>query len=236
MKRTTKYFKEVSNALATAKADEVEVKNSSSINRREYIKNEATSIQKELTTEYKKLCSHIKKSSKVLEEEVQNLPKVEQERIQKEIKSALRKIENVGEELDEPCLQTYLGLSNETLFWIYETAYNSYQNNRHEEAQDLFFLLVLFNPMVRDYWMALGHAYNARCFYDKAQEAFSLASFLDPEYAPSRYQSAQLYLEAGAFEDALAELAVLEEILNKEEDPSLRAQFEKLRTRARNKS
>ncbi len=237
MKKHTQRFRKVAVAVAEAKADELEVKQGLPMNREEYIKIEAKAIQESMFFEYEKLCDHMEKSSAVLEEALQKLPPVEKEKMRDDLVSAWSKLGTIDEDsaLQKDSLQAFLGLSNQVLLWIYQVAHNSFKENRHEEAQDLFFILVLLNPMVRDYWVALGYAYQARDLQERALESFSLASLLDPEHAVSRYQSAKIYLSQGEFHDALAELEVLEEIIHKQHLDFLRPHFETLQMQARNR-
>jgi tetratricopeptide (TPR) repeat protein len=238
MKKITKCLTKVALQVAEAKADEIEVRQGLPINRDEYVKNEALAVKDEMLAGYKQLQSQMRNTSIFLQEELQKLPVVEKNRLEEELKEAVSVLSGGDTEgvLQKESLQAFLSLSNPTLLWMYQLARECFEEEKHQEAQDIFFLLVLLNPMVRDYWMALGFAYEARCLYDNALEAFSFASLLDPEHAPSRYQSASVYLLQGEFEDALAELEVLDEIIDKQNLTFLRPQYELLLNKARNKS
>ena len=205
--------------MAEEKVDQLAVKEALPMEKEDYIEKEAEIFTSALTEKYNAVIKQMEIASAILSEELQHLPDEERKRYEGELLEATKKLEeakDISQEIGESTFQAFLGIKDPTLVWIYNVGYKTQQENKLEEAEGIFQTLVLLSPMVRDYWMALGFVQRDREVYERAIESFSFASLLDPEHAPSRYQSAKVYLHQGEFEDALAELAVLEKIIKEQ--------------------
>lgn len=232
-------IKELSRALACARAEELEVKNGLLIPKDQYIENVMDSIEAIFTTEYEKILDQMREAYHLLQHEIQRLPLLEKDLYNKEITLAREKLRNtmdLQDLADTSYLQQFLGFSDKTLLWIYQVEFNYLEQEKFKEALAIFSLLPLLNPFICDYWIALGFAQKANTLDAEAICSFSFASILNPKNPVSRYRSAELYIKLGRFDDALVELEVLSEIIHTEKLHFLRSNLETLQSKARNRS
>lgn len=86
-----------------------------------------------------------------------------------------------------------MGFGEEALQDFYAAAYQLYQAGRDSEAADAFFFLAALHPSVQVYWLGLGMAEQCLSHYEKALEAYSMASLLEPQDPLPYYHSAACY-------------------------------------------
>ena len=230
-------FKEAATIIANIHADELEVKSALSMKREDHVEAESARILASLNEENEKLLLQLQASSAILVAELKLLSKIEQDAIGEEFKGAMEKLEtyNGVVPISETPLQESLGLSDKTLLWVYSVGHKHFKQGGSKEAVYIFSLLTMLNPMVYDYWMAFGFAQEGVEELEKALHAFSFASLLDPEAPSSRYKSAEVYIKLNLFDEALAELEVLEEIIVADKLDDLLPYYEELKKQASNK-
>ncbi|MES2198895.1 MAG: tetratricopeptide repeat protein [Chlamydiota bacterium] len=238
-------FARIAEFLANAQADELEIKKGLMTPRSKYVEEKSASIKQEMEEQYAKMLRRMSSVGVILEQELNQLPQIEKDHHMGEISFAMKRLLQCKASPDELAKETklleaniwqdFLAFSDETLLWIYKIGYRYSEEKKSEEAKALFQLLVMLNPQVSDYWVALGFVERQLSEETEALDAFSMASILNPENPVSRYQSAEIYLQRGELEDALVELDVLAEIIEKSKLDSLRSELEQLRSKVRSK-
>jgi tetratricopeptide (TPR) repeat protein len=226
-------YKEFADVIANARAEEQEGKGNPVIDKEAHIEKESTQILDALMVENKKAVALAKESSLIMVEELKLLPLEKQKQLGQEFVSAMKNLEGYEEAvpLEEESLKETLGLSVELLSWIYGIGHKLFKEEQYKKAEGIFSVLVLLNPMVCDYWMAIGFTHEALDCQEKALYAFSYASLLDFENPASRYKSAEVYFKLEKFEDALVELEILEEIITKQNLDNLRIELKALKNK-----
>lgn len=222
---------------ACKEADVLEVKHSLPMSRKLYVENKTAQYLNELKKELAKLLVQMNKVSVVINEKLQNLPDIERNVYAKELTLAVEILNN--QDIDSAkfeeagSLQKIVKLSNETLLWIYRIGAQFFEEKKFEDSICFFRFLVILNPNVCDYWIALGTAQQA--FADKSQAllSFSLAVILEPEHVEARRLCAEANMSLGQFEEAFVEIQALAEIIKKQKLDSLRPLLEELQNKVR---
>ncbi len=117
--------------------------------------------------------------------------------------------------------QAFVGLSDETLLWMYQVGDQFFGEQRFEEAFAIFSLVTQLNPLVCDFWIAFALTQMRQNDPSEALKSFAFAIVADPSHPIPRYQSAKLYLQLEQKQDAMIELEVLEEIIRLKQLDSL---------------
>ncbi len=209
--------------LAIQKADELEARKGLLVPKDQYIKDHIPSIEEELNTHFTKLEQRFKKAGHLLQKALHLLSPAEKAPYEKDLLHGLNIIQLLGTNpsaienkmtlFTANTYQEFLGISNETLLWIYSIGHTFIEEKKGQEAYAIFHMLISFNSLISDYWIALGFAQNLLKEDLDALNSFSMASLLNPESPISRYQSAKIYLHLNQYDDALAEIEALEEII-----------------------
>lgn len=114
-------------------------------------------------------------------------------------------------------------LSQESLEVIYATAYGHISAGRFLEGEKLLYSLVILEPEVPKYWMALAFAQQKRGEYLEACATYYVVSSLTPE-APAPYlRAAECFFSLGEVENGLEALRETEKRIP--HDPSLKEEF-----------
>jgi len=127
--------------------------------------------------------------------------------------------EMIDNPLDEDALQsnsfqTAFGLSNKGIQAFYRLGSQYYQDGRAEEAFDLFSLLLIIAPRVSSHWIAYALALEARGLKDENMQLFyEMAVALNEESVMARYHLIRILMEKNDRNRALAEIAVVRELL-----------------------
>lgn len=242
---TDSLFLPLAELIANTQADELQVKNQLLTSRENYVADKTASILQSLEEQSKKMLHSMQKLNTILTQELALLSKPEQEIHTKEFNIALERLDQIKKSpegitkdptlLDSESWQKFLGLSEATVLWLYQIGRQHYEQQKLEEAQTLFHLLIMLNSLDCDHWIGLGFTQKSLSQPQQALDFFAMAILLNPENPISRYQSAKLYLELGQFEDALIELEVLSQIVEKEKLDFLKSDIEVLFTKARNR-
>ena len=238
LENTKSIFSELAALIAESQADELAVKQRLMMPREKYIEQKTLGLIHDLEKEHKKTLHYMEQARKLLLEDLKNLPDQEKEHHARELLLAMSKLSHnveMEEVIAATSWQKFLGLSDETLIWIYKLGLKFFEKKSNEEALSLFLMLPMLNPLVADYWIALGFAQKELSLQDLALNSFSSASFLNPDNPTPVYQNAKIYLHLGQFDDALQELEVLTGIIEKQKLDFLKPQLELLLTKAQNK-
>lgn len=234
MEIDTSFLDVIAQDLATAKADQVEVKHGALKSKQEYIQEEKTLLLRALQNNWTQVIERMERGRKALENYVDTLSSIEKVSIQEELECVIKKLPSIDPKSSlDISLQQQLGIKNSTLLLIYKVGYQCFQEKNFEEASALFLTLVLFNPRVVDYWLALGTTQRALHTEKAALYSFSLVSLLDPGNISSRIHSIDIYLHMGKPGDAQSELDALKEIIKEKQLDALLPQLQILESKIR---
>lgn len=238
-------FLPLAELLANTQADELQVKNQLSTPKENYIADKTASILQALQEQSKKMLCSMEMINAILKEELNHLPNFEKENLTKEFAIASEKLDQIKthkekivrdpKSLSSNTWQSFLGLSEPTLLWLYQVGRYHYEQKCLEEAKTLFHLLIMLNSLDHTHWIGLGFTQKSLLELQEALDSFAMAIILNPKNPIARYQSAKLYLQLGQFEDALIELEILSEIIQKEKLDFLKSDVEVLFNKARNR-
>lgn len=218
-----KIYQPLAELMVHQQADELAVEGKLLESREQYVKNHVTVLTEQLYAHSKKMEKRFKSAGALLKAELDLIPAAEKAIYEKDLSQAMDLLTKLGENpeaIDKKEIrmaantyQEFLGLSNNTLLWIYSIGHKLFEERKGEEAYGIFQLLVSLNSLVSDYWVALGFVQHFVKEQQESLNSFSMASILNPENPISRYQSAKIYLELSQFDDARVELEVLEKII-----------------------
>lgn len=152
------------------------------------------------------------------------LKKDEIQQMDKEINAFSEKLVHIdlnNEELpkQDQSFQESFGLSNFVPYCFYVVAYNLINEKQYSDSADLFLLLTMLNPYVKDYWMGLGISEQENTKYDVAINSFAMCSMLDKTDPMPHVSSAQCYLNVNDRDSAERELSEANAIVGTLEHP-----------------
>lgn len=101
-------------------------------------------------------------------------------------------------------------LNLEQLYTHAHTLYNAFQA---EEATQAFGLLIAMDPFSPIFWMGLGASRQMNKEFEKALQAYALASLLDDQDPSPHYHAAQSYLALQNEQEALKALNLAEALI-----------------------
>lgn len=113
-----------------------------------------------------------------------------------------------------PALQTLIGVTEETLGHIYDSGVRHFQKMDFHKASDIFYLVTLIDYLRHNAWISLGLCEMENHHFEKALEAFGMASITDIDNPLPYITSAECSIELGKDHDAkqflnLARAAIL---------------------------
>jgi hypothetical protein len=114
----------------------------------------------------------------------------------------------------------FLGLSHETMFWVYQIGHQLLEQKNYKDAAAIFFTLSMLYPFACDHWLGFGFAQQG------SLASFTQVSSLDPDNPMPRYQKAKIHLEQKQFD--LIELNRLMEIAEDKKIDSLKPELVQL--------
>lgn len=94
------------------------------------------------------------------------------------------------------------GLTQDHMEAIYTLAYTLYQQERYQEAHDLFTFLCLYDHLETKYWNGLAACRQMRKDYGAAIDAYTMAAMLDVENPELPLRAAECHLALGNLEGA----------------------------------
>lgn len=238
-------FSTLAELMANAQADELQVKNQLLTSRERYVADKTASILETLQEQSQKTQHSMQMVNALVKEELTHLSNLEKEKYTKEFHTAVERLNLNKTQMEEllkdqkivqaDTWQDFLGFSEDTLLWLYQIGLRNYEQKRLEESHAIFRLLIMLNSLDCDCWIGLGFTQKSLLQPQEALNSFATAIILSPENPIARYQSATLYLELGQFDDALVELEILSEIIQKEKLDDFKSEVEVLLNKARNK-
>lgn len=237
MKKPEYYVEEMSRELAKAQAEELEAKGGLVEEKERFIERTSLSLASSMKEKLADLTKQMEEVSKILAHELSLVDKNKKDAVEadfKKIIDGIEKVEDPSSLVGEKSLKEQFGVHDETLRWIYSIGFNLFQEQSWKQATSIFVLLTLLHPTVRDFWMALGLSLGKQKLTDEALQAFTFVSTLDPKHAPSRYESAKLYLHKKEAKEALEEIHILEKIIQEKNLQEFRPECEKLKAAALN--
>lgn len=95
-------------------------------------------------------------------------------------------------------LQEMFGLTKETYDTMYKIGADFFNEEKMEEACNVFIVLTNLNNFVFEPWLGLGSCWQIKERYPEALQAFSMASLLDFQNPAPHLYSAQVYLQLGS--------------------------------------
>ena len=212
----TTLFGPAAHALAEEKLHELQAKGGSlMLSKDAYIKQQEKVILSTLDKQLAWVGSALRQASAILHERLEALPSSKREVIRDELTRAFEGFaDNINKSRDtlEP-LQVMLGISRETMLWMYSVGRETFTEKRYEEAQGIFFLLTMLNAFVADYWTAFGMSQRHTDHEEEALYSFAMAICLQPDKPLPRYHSADIYCKLGKIDDACIELEELSRIV-----------------------
>ena len=116
-----------------------------------------------------------------------------------EVKDLARLVQEMAE---GTTLGDLKGLTKPELEAIYSVGYNMYRTGRTDDAEKVFKVLALLEPMSAKYLMALGAVRQVKRDFPGAVKAYALASFYDIEDPKPQYHAAECFLAMGDRENA----------------------------------
>ncbi len=137
-------------------------------------------------------------------------------------------------------IKEILGVSDFILYCYYLVGFNLFQKGSFTESSQLFFFVAVFNPLVKDYWMALGLAERNSKQYEAAAHAFGMAALLDKADPNVKLSLVECFIELKNTRNAEEQLAFAETIIHqnnhhealKSDLIKLRSDVERLKTRS----
>jgi type III secretion system low calcium response chaperone LcrH/SycD len=101
-------------------------------------------------------------------------------------------------------------LSPQSLELLYSIAYSHVVGARFQEAEKLFYSLVIHAPENVKFWKALAHVQQKLLKYDEAWATYALVSNLSPEDPEPYLRAAECYFADGKVTDGLDALKEVE--------------------------
>ena len=119
-----------------------------------------------------------------------------QERVEKRFSYLLAHRQEAEEELKKgSTLQTLLHLTDDELVRFYQEAIQKYQDNSHEQAEDVLLLLTYLNPLISSFWVALGTVQIKKQDFESAAYSHTLGAELADEHFSSYLLAAECLLQ-----------------------------------------
>ncbi len=202
-----------------------------------YIKQQEEAVIASIDHEITEMQKTFALAADLLKKHIDTLPIHQKETIQNEMGHAFSGIKERFEASPNhdpmQSLQRTLGLSNETLLWIYKVGHHYFEEKHYTEAQSVFFLLTILNHLVSDYWLALGMAQENLHQDEAAIYSLSMASDLNPESPMPCYHLASLYHKTHRISESKAECEKLAHIASKHKDKQWHKAVETLQSKIR---
>lgn len=109
-------------------------------------------------------------------------------------------------DVKEKSIKDILGISDHILYCYYKVAFHLFDEKIYQEASNIFFYLSLLNPLVKDYWLALGVCEKEKKNYNGSLIAFAIASLMDEKDPVPYLNSASCYILIKDADNAQIEL------------------------------
>lgn len=121
------------------------------------------------------------------------------------------------------------GITDKEMEGIYATAYNFYTHGKLDRANEIFSALCQMDPYQSKYWMGLGATRQMEKKYEKAIEAYGLATLMDAKNPLPAFYAAHCFMKLENFDGAIKALeASILLSQDKKEHKDLHSQAEQL--------
>lgn len=138
--------------------------------------------------------------------------------------------EAVPETFQNETLQKELKLTDVDMEKLYREGYSAYQENKIQEAHEIFMLLALLNPFIQKYWVALGAADMSNEKWDDALKRLAIATLLEPSDPYPHLHAYYCYKALGNRDEASIALErAHEEVIKKPTFSMLREEIDSIR-------
>lgn len=159
--------------------------------------------------------------------------------IEKLIAIAEKELPKEKREEFPPSLQSLIGVTEETLSNIYDVGVRFFSKMDFHKASDIFYLVTLIDYLRHNAWISLGLCEMENHHFEKALEAFGMASITDIDNPLPYIASAECSAELGKQHDAkqflsLARAAILHQ--PKENQEAFKMQVHKIEQKVSQKS
>ena len=106
-------------------------------------------------------------------------------------------IEELAKQLDgtPDTFQQLFGLSDQTIEYFYLSGRRYYESSRFSDAGDVFYTISFLNPFNFNVWLSLGLSEMQNHHYDKALEAFAMATLVNMTSVVPHIHSAECYIQ-----------------------------------------
>lgn len=117
-------------------------------------------------------------------------------------------------------IQSVLGISDYVLHCFYTVGYHLLEDKQYKLASNIFLMLSVLNPLVKDHWMALGMAEHEEKQYERALNAYAMACILDFQNPLPHFAAVNCYVALEDFDNADAELSLAQECIKNTDNPT----------------
>lgn len=133
-------------------------------------------------------------------------------------------------------LQEMLGISDELMQKLYESALSYLNSGQYDEASDCFLFLAALNPLESNLWLKAGNADHALRRFSDALDSYSFAILCDADDPFPHYYSAQIFYALEEYEQAQESVEICLELIDEHPDFSpLREHVDNLKKKVQQK-
>lgn len=131
--------------------------------------------------------------------------------------------------LNQKTFKDLKGITDKEMEGIYATAYNFYSHGKFDRAEDIFSALCQMDHYKSKYWLGLGASRQMQKKYEKAIDAYGLATLMDINNPLPAFYTAHCLLKLNNKENAIKAFeAVILLCGDKEEHKEVKSQTEQL--------
>jgi tetratricopeptide (TPR) repeat protein len=181
------------------------------------LRSKSKRIEKEIKEKNNDLFSDLNSASILIKDYFLSLPPTESEPLLEKLSHAQQLLEEEIPQDPNKTLQEKLALPEEILQAIYSFAIDLQKKERHKDAADVLKFLIVLNPLISDFWIALGFSQLCLNFTQEALKSFSLSLTNDPSNLRSYYFIAYTHR---LLNDEASSLAITEEALALKDNPT----------------
>jgi len=121
------------------------------------------------------------------------------------------------------------GITDKEMEGIYATAYNFYTHGKFDRANEIFSALCQMDPYKSKYWLGLGATRQMEKKYEKAIEAYGLATIMDANNPLPPFYAAHCLMKLNEHDRATSAFeTVIDLSKDKKEFKDLKTQAEQL--------
>lgn len=237
MSEQMSFFRDLAGYIVEMESDELACKGSALIPSQKALEQKKQQLTGALTKEYNVFLKKMGSVKTILNRELQELPLQQKEPIARDLLLAVHCL-NSNPSLEEVekkgSWQKYIGITHETMYWIYSIACKAIEETLYEDAYALCNFLVFLNPLVAEHWIRLGIVNQFLAQEDAALLAFMQASSLDQKAWFPKLEIARIYLNQKNYDKAVAELADLDALITEQNLLDVKPEWEILQNQAKN--